>query len=309
MTGNRWTVLLVRGDKSPVRQYSFSPAHLRLLLGVGAIVFLVGALLVSMAGPEAFSRLEARRLGLENDLLRSELATLQDQVVGLEDVLGNLSQRDAEVRRIAGIESLEEDVLLAGVGGPGLEGPESHPLFSIDPALGEAAFAATYDLEALDRRALLLSESMAEAEDTLRSHRNLLESTPSILPTAGLVSSRFSSERQHPLYHRAMPHEGIDVSAPRGTPILAAANGKVLRAGWTTGYGQLVEVSHGYGYVTRYGHASRIMVRAGQTVSRGEIIAQVGNSGIATSPHLHYEVLVNGRAQNPMNYVLPDAFP
>lgn len=309
MTGNRWTVLLVRGDKSPVRQYSFTPTHLRILLGVGAAVVLAGALLVSLAGPEAFSRLEARRLGLENDLLRSELAALQDQVVGIEDVLGDLSHRDAEVRRIAGIESLEEDVLLAGVGGPGLDGPESHPLYSIDSELGEAAFAATYDLEALDRRALLLSESMAEAADTLRSHRNLLESTPSILPTAGLVSSRFSSERLHPLYQRAMPHEGVDVSAPRGTPILAAANGKVLRAGWATGYGQLVEISHGYGYVTRYGHASRIMVRAGQTVSRGEVIAQVGNSGIATSPHLHYEVLVNGRAQNPMNYVLPEGFP
>ena len=309
MTGNRWTVFLVRGDKSPVRQYSFSPAHLRLLLGVGAMVLLVGALIVSMAGPEAFSRLEARRLGLENDLLRSELATLQDQVVGLEDVLGSLSQRDAEVRRIAGIESLGEDVLLAGVGGPGSEGPESHPLSSIDAALGEAAFAATYDLEALDRRALLLSESMAEAADTLRAHRALLQATPSILPAAGLVSSRFSQERLHPLYHRAKPHEGVDVSAPRGTPILAAAKGKVTRASWVTGYGQLVEISHGYGYVTRYGHASRIMVRVGQVVERGEVIAQVGSSGIATAPNLHYEVLVNGQAQNPMNYVLPDAFP
>jgi len=309
MTRNRWTVLLVRSDENPVRQYSFSPRRLRLLVGGVVSLLALVAIFVSVAGLAGVSRLEARRLGRENDLLRAELATIQDQVSSFENVLGDLSKRDAEVRQIAGIESLEEDVLLAGVGGPGPKGPESHSLFSIDASLGEAAFAATYDLEALDRRALLLSESMAEAADTLRAHRDMLQAMPSILPTAGLVSSRFSRERLHPLYHRVMPHEGIDISAPRGTPIQAAAKGKVTRASWATGYGQLVEISHGYGYVTRYGHASRIMVRVGQVVERGEVIAQVGSSGIATSPHLHYEVWVNGQAQNPMNYVFPAVFP
>ena len=224
-------------------------------------------------------------------------------------MLGELSRRDAEVRQVAGIEPLEQDVLLAGVGGPGLEGPETHSLYSIDPALGEAAFAATYDLEALSRRAALLSESMDEAADTLRAHRDVLLATPSILPTAGLVSSRFSQARLHPLYQSVMPHEGIDISAPRGTPIQAAAKGTVTRASWASGYGQLVEISHGYGYVTRYAHTSKILVRVGQEVERGEVIAQVGSSGIATSSHLHYEVLVNGRAQNPMNYVFPEIYP
>jgi murein DD-endopeptidase MepM/ murein hydrolase activator NlpD len=309
MTQDRWTVLLVRSDENPVRQYSFSPWHLRLVLAGGVCVLAVVAIFVSIAGLAGISRLEARRLGVENDRLREELASIQDQVGDLEGLLGDLSRRDAEVRQIAGIEPLEQDVLLAGVGGPGLEGPESHYLYSIDPSLGEAAFAATYDLEALDRRAILLSESMAQAADTLRAHRDLLQATPSILPTAGLVSSRFSQERLHPLYHREMPHEGVDISAPRGTPILAAANGTVTRANWVSGYGQLVEISHGHGYVTRYGHASRIMVRVGQVVERGDVIAQVGNSGIATAPNLHYEVLVNGHAQNPMNYVFPELFP
>jgi murein DD-endopeptidase MepM/ murein hydrolase activator NlpD len=309
MTRDRWTLLLVRSDENPVRQCSFSPWHLRLALAGGVGLFAVLAFFVSVAGLAGISRLEARRLGTENALLRKELTSIQDQVGNLEELLGDLSRRDAEVRQIAGIEPLEQDVLLAGVGGPGLEGPESHSLYSVDLSLGEAAFAATYDLEALDRRAMLLSESMAEAADTLLAHRALLAATPSILPTAGLVSSRFSRERLHPLYHRARPHEGVDVSAPRGTPILAAAKGKVTRASWVAGYGQLVEISHGYGYVTRYGHASRIMVRVGQVVERGEVIAQVGSSGIATAPNLHYEVLVNGQAQNPMNYVFPELSP
>lgn len=309
MTGDRWTLLLVRDDESPVQQYSLSPRRLRWLVWSGVAVLALAAVFTSFVGVSGFARLEARRLGRENELLRQQLAAIRNDVTHLEGTLGDLTRRDAEMRQIAGLDPLERDLLAVGVGGPGLADPESQPLYSLDSSLGESAFAANYDIEALNRRALLLSESMAEATDSLEAHRDLLEATPSILPTAGLLSSRFSRARQHPLYHRAVPHEGIDISAPRGTPILAAAKGKVTRAGWVSGYGQMVEIAHGYGFVTRYGHASKLMVRVGQVVDRGEIIAQVGNSGIATSSHLHYEVLVNGHAQNPLNYVLPEVFP
>lgn len=309
MTGDRWTILLVRGDESPVRQLSLSPRALRWLAGGGVLALLVGVVAAVFLALGGLSGLEAHRLSLENEELREELSSIRGQVAAIEGTMENLSRRDADMRRIAGLESLEEDVLRVGVGGPGLATPESHPLYDIDPSLGKNAFAANYDLEALERRALLLSESMAEATDSLRAHRDLLKATPSILPTAGLLSSRFSRRRQHPLYHRVLPHEGIDISARRGTPILAAADGRVTRAGWVAGYGQMVEIDHGFGYVTRYGHASKLMVRAGERVSRGTVIAQVGNSGIATSPHLHYEVRLNGGPQNPMNYVLPEVVP
>lgn len=309
MTGDRWTFLLVRDDETPVRQYSFSPRRFRWFAGGAVAAVLVVLTLAAMVGVGSFSRLEARRLQLENDVLRGELTTLRGQVTGLEGSVQDLSHRDADMRRIAGLDSLGEDILRVGVGGPGLATPESNPLSKLDRGLGEEAFALTYDLEALERRARLLSESMAEATDSLQAHRDLLLSTPSILPTAGLLSSRFSMARQHPLFHRALPHEGIDIAAPRGTPILAAANGTVTRAGWVTGYGQMVEIDHGFGYTTRYGHASKLMARVGQKVERGEVIALVGNSGIATSSHLHYEVLVNGRPQNPLNYVLPEIVP
>lgn len=309
MSGDRWTILLVRGDESPVRQYSLSRGKLRWAAGGGVLALGVALVSAAAIGVFGLSRVEARRLSVENDALREELSSLRGQVSGMEGTLDDLARRDADMRRIAGLDSLEEDVLRVGVGGPGLATPESHPLYEVDPSLGADAFAVGYDLEALERRASLLSESMAEATDSLRAHRDLLKATPSILPTAGLLSSRFSRQRQHPLYNRALPHEGIDISAPRGTPILASADGRITRAGWVTGYGQMVEIDHGFGYVTRYGHASKLMVRAGERIQRGTVIAQVGNSGIATSPHLHYEVRLNGRAQNPMNYVLPEVVP
>jgi murein DD-endopeptidase MepM/ murein hydrolase activator NlpD len=112
--------------------------------------------------------------------------------------------------------------------------------------------------------------------------------------------------RSHPILHVARPHEGIDITAPAGTPIEAPGAGVVVKAGWEGGYGNTVELDHGYGIVTRYAHASRLAVRKGQRVERGDVIAYVGRTGLAVGPHLHYEVHVNGRPVNPLRYILPD---
>lgn len=304
MSRPRWTILLVGDHESPVRQYSLSRRALRWTAAAGFVALAAAGAFAVRGGIGG-----AGELGAENEALREELSTLRDRMAGLEGSLDDLARRDRDMRRIAGLESLEEDVLRVGVGGPGLASPGSHPLYAVDPELGEDAFAVGYDLDALERRASLISESMAEAADSLRAHRDLLRATPSIFPTAGLLSSRFSRRRQHPLFDRILPHEGIDISAPRGTPILAAAHGIVTRAGRVAGYGQMVEIDHGFGYVTRYGHISRLLVRAGERVERGSVIAQVGSSGVATSPHLHYEVRLHGQARNPLNYVLPEIVP
>ena len=168
------------------------------------------------------------------------------------------------------------------------------------------AFAVSYDLNELERRARLLSASLLEATDSVLAHRDLLESTPSILPTTGWTSSSFSKSRMHPIHNRPLPHPGMDISAEEGTSIFAAAKGRVVRAGWVVGYGLTIEIDHGFGYSTLYGHAAELIAQRGQEVTRGDVIAQVGRTGIATSAHLHYEVRVNGVAQNPANFILPD---
>jgi murein DD-endopeptidase MepM/ murein hydrolase activator NlpD len=170
----------------------------------------------------------------------------------------------------------------------------------------KAIFATSYDLSALERRARLLSESLTEATDSVLAHRNLLEATPSILPTRGWLSSRFSQARMHPVHNRPLPHEGVDISAPTGTPIMAAAKGRVVRSGWVVGYGLTIEVDHGFGFRTLYGHASKLLAQVGDEVTRGDIIAQVGSTGITTAPNLHYEVKVNGVAQDPSQFILPN---
>lgn len=308
MQGDKWTFLVCHGEES-VRQYSFSGKAIRYVLGGVATGSALLAVLAILLGIGGWSRAEMALLNRENRLLQDELAQIQGQVAGLDSNVGQLAERDAEYRVLAGLEALDEDVLRAGVGGPGLATPDESPLYEVDPELGEETFALRYDLGALERRAGMLSASLTEASDSLQANHDLLERTPSILPAAGFLSSSFSRSRYHPIHHRNLPHEGVDINAERGTPILAAAKGRVIFAGRRAGYGLMVEIDHGNGYVTRYGHASKLLAKRGQDVTRGEVVAQVGNTGIATSPHLHYEVRINGRAVNPMNYVVAGAIP
>jgi len=309
MSEDRWTLLVMGGGDAPVRQYSVSRATVRAwAAAISSVVLLVlglsGALLV-----EGDARLEAERLARENEVLTSELATMRDRVGSLESRVASLSEEGNRFLTLAGIEPIDSEVLDVGVGGPGTNTPQSHPLWELNRDVGEAAFAVQYDLNALDRRARLLSESLDEARDSLLAHRELLRSTPSILPTSGLVSSRFSRSRLHPIHHRPLPHQGVDIAAEKGTPIMAAAKGTVITATWVSGYGQTVEIDHGYGFVTLYGHGSEILVRRGQEVERGDVIARVGDTGITTSPHLHYEIRVGGQPVNPLNYVFAASIP
>ena len=306
MTGDKWTFLVLRGGDSPVKQYSISTRRLRGVLTAAAVVAVGVIGIVLSSGIEGFARVEARQLRSENLALEAELTRFGGRMQELETSLNRVAENDANFRSIAGLEVIDPEVLQAGVGGPGLGSPQTSALWMVDSATAKSTFAASYDMSALERRARLLSESLEEATDSALAHRSLLESTPSILPTAGWLSSRFSQARMHPIHNRLLPHAGIDVSAPTDTPIFAAAKGRVLWAGWIVGYGLAVEIDHGYGFSTLYGHASKLIVQPGQEVLRGDLIARVGSTGISTSSHLHYEVRVDGVPEDPTTYILPE---
>ena len=241
-----------------------------------------------------------------NSTLEAGLAQLQAQIANLEATLDRVAEDDAHFRSLAGLETISPEVMAVGVGGPGLGTPESLPFSETDSETAMRIYSAVQGLSELERRAKLLSESLAEATDSVRNHRELLESTPSILPTEGWISSGFSESRVHPLHHLPMPHLGIDISAPAGTPIVAAAKGRVTRSSWVVGYGLTIEIDHGFGFTTLYSHASELVVQAGESVTRGQVIAKVGSTGTATAPNLHYEVKVDGIAQDPYRFILPN---
>jgi murein DD-endopeptidase MepM/ murein hydrolase activator NlpD len=303
MAKRRWTLVLVPHGSEPSRILEVSYNVLRATAAaVGGMVVL--ALLAGYATISHTTDLShAARLQQENASLAREIGELHGRLVTLADTLTQISQRDARIRVLANLEPIDPQVQAAGIGGP-----VSRTDLSLSGITGVARRSAEVrvDLGALIRRANLLASSFKEASDSLSVHTARLAATPSIMPTQGWLSSAFSAMRTHPILHMARPHEGIDVSAPMGSPIEAPAAGVVTDAGWETGYGNTIVINHGFGIVTKFAHASKLLVKTGQRVSRGQRIALVGNSGLATGPHLHYEVHVNGRPVDPLKYVLPE---
>jgi len=258
---------------------------------------------------DASARFEVAKLRAEKAVISREVDSIRMRVGLIKWSIDRFIENDEQFRVVAGLSPIDAEIFEVGVGGPGMTTPVSNPMWETDPVTAEAVFAVAYDLSALERRATLLSESMAQTMQSLLANYSLFEATPSILPAQGIVSSHFTQARLHPIYHKELPHVGIDLSAVVGTPILSSAKGLVSYAGWKSGYGLTVEVDHGFGIMTRYAHSFRLLVERGQAVERNEIIAQVGITGTATASHLHYEVWVDGEAKDPRDYILNGVIP
>ncbi len=298
--------MLVPHGAGASRAVELSQTVVKTLVGIGSVV----ALLLLVLGGAALSRgvnvTRSRALERENRLLASEIERLRDRLVNLRDTLNVFTEREQGLRLLAGLAPVDAGVQQAGIGGPQGQWSERDSLAEAGPN-GSQALAARVDMDQLTRRANILVRSIGEAYDSLSSHQARYAATPSIMPTKGWLTSAFARERVHPILHLARPHEGIDVAAPMGAEIEAPASGVVTDVKWVDGYGNMLTLDHGYGLVTRYAHCSKILVVRGQRVKRGQKVALVGSTGLSTGPHLHYEVWVNGKAADPVKYVLPDA--
>jgi len=160
-------------------------------------------------------------------------------------------------------------------------------------------FAALSDIRA---KSSVQLEGLSTLLKELQGYRVRLSQTPTISPVQGLVTS-FYGVRSSPITGEPKMHMGVDIAAPMGSPIRAAANGTVVRAGTADDYGNYIEIAHGFGVVTRYAHAQKLLVRTGARVSKGDLIGLVGATGRTTGPHLHYEVEVAGRKVDPSNFI------
>jgi murein DD-endopeptidase MepM/ murein hydrolase activator NlpD len=246
-----------------------------------------------------------RMLKHENRVLVDEVQRMRERLVGLSDTLNTIGQRGQEMRLLASLSPLDLTVQQGGIGGPAGEWPERDSLLALG-AHGAQAFAARLDVDGLARRANILARSLSQAYDSLSSHEARFAATPSIKPSRGRISSPFATARLDPIFHIVRPHEGIDVATSMGSEIEAPAAGIVTDVKWVNGYGNLLTIDHGYGVVTRYGHCSKILVARGQRVTRGQKIALVGSTGESTGPHVHYEVLVNGKKVDPKRFLMPE---
>jgi murein DD-endopeptidase MepM/ murein hydrolase activator NlpD len=267
----RWSVMIVPHGSDEPREIVVSQ---RMLKALRVTATTLGVVLgVGMLSTVAMA---ARRGGPVSPLSTAS----QAQLDSLRNVVATIAQREARIRLLAGLPPLDSVSAT----------PES---------------PATWDVPKLLERAEQLASSFDEVSDSLEVNSARLASRPSIMPTSGWLTSQFSMGRRHPILHISRPHEGIDVAAPMGTAIIAPAAGRIRHVGNERGYGLVLEIDHGNGIVTRFAHQSRVVVREGDRVTRGQHVGNVGNSGLSTGPHLHYEIHVNGRVVDPLTYVLP----
>jgi murein DD-endopeptidase MepM/ murein hydrolase activator NlpD len=278
----------------------------KLLSGAAVALVLTAFGLGYLAVSKAVALSKLDRLDRRNELLAEELSRSQQMMSAISEAIDTMVVRDREVRLLAGLVPVDPDVQLAGVGGPRGPWTEREQVLS-EGATGRGVLELLNNLETYVRRANLLASSYDAAFDSLDHRVDQLLHYPSIIPAQGWRTSEWNQSRMHPIFHEELPHPGIDVAAPTGTPIIAAADGTVVNVFNNGGYGLMVVINHGRGLVTRYAHCSRAVVHVGQRVSRGDKIAEVGSSGIATAPHLHYEVLEHGKPVNPSKYILPKA--
>lgn len=287
MSGKHATIIFVPHARAKFRKTQVSHRFLYTLTGLIAASLLLSTFFTiqfftSMSRTHELAKLrqENRDLQIANEQFSQSVESLREQLKVVEEKTRKLSI-------IAGINPQEEGTT-GGVGGLRNDGVAS--------AFGD-------QLDTMNYRSRKITGHLTILEDKLSERSQALASTPSISPVRGILTDGYGG-RSDPFTGEKGAHMAIDISSAHGQPILAPADGIVVKAEWANGYGQVIDLSHGFGYSTRYGHLSKFNVKPGQKVARGDVIGYVGSTGRSTGPHLHYEVRLNGRPVNPLEYIL-----
>ncbi|MEJ2005908.1 MAG: M23 family metallopeptidase, partial [Cyclobacteriaceae bacterium] len=207
---------------------------------------------------------------------------------------------------VLGSEPIDPSIRNAGIGGA----DRYREIRNTDFDNKDVVLDLKENVDKLRRKMYIQSKSYDEIAELAESKEKLFAAIPAIQPVSNKELIRLASGfgyRTHPVYKVRKMHTGIDFSAPLGTPIYATADGTIIKAQVRfSGYGKVLEIDHGFGYKTRYAHMQEFAVQRGQKVKRGQIIGYVGNTGMSTAPHLHYEVLKNDEQINPVHYFFND---
>ncbi len=265
-------------------------------MGLGAVFFLLLFWLLGTPSEKA--------LRIENSRMQAQYKVLSNRLDEALEVMQDLQQRDDNLYRVVlQADPISDAIRLGGYGNT------NRYRDLMDMANADLVINTTQKTDLLVKQIYIQSKSFDEVVASCKNHDEMLKCIPAIQPVSNKDLRHTASGfgvRIDPIYQTPKFHGGMDFSAVTGTPVYVTGDGTVTSADWVTGYGNTIEVNHGFGYSTRYAHLSEIDVRRGQRVQRGEVIGKVGSTGKSTGPHLHYEVLVNGHKVNPVNYYFMD---
>lgn len=246
-------------------------------------------------------------LKAENNELLQQLTITKAKIELFDKQLSSLAQTDNEIyRTVLGVNPIPYDERQAGTGGA--------DVFSGFDAFSENASESlkwtASNLESIERRIAVQQLSFETLKGLYNENKKKLAHIPAIRPVKGVIISGFGM-RFHPVYRFKRPHEGLDFRAKIGDPIYATGDGVIKFSGKKGTYGNLIKINHGFGYETRYAHLSSFAkgIRPGKKVKRGDLIGYSGKSGVVEGPHLHYEILVNNKSVDPLEYLFADLTP
>ncbi len=277
------------------------PVHLRMPLpflhfSLFLILALVGWALsvVSKDLYDAETVARAHRMG-------EQVRVIQEQVRTNQELLESMQNLDGQLRQVLKLKKLPKGTQVDAMGGPTLE-DEAQLERLLDEKNEEALSRISLGVKSQAQDVAVRERSFKEIKLLLDKQRSTLAAKPNCWPVKGWITSGFG-RRMSPLTGEPGRHMGVDIGNEINTPIRATADGLVTYAGWQAGYGRLAVVEHGYGYSTRYGHCSRLNVKVGQEVKRGDVVGYIGSSGRSTGSHCHYEVRLHGVPVDPMKYL------
>lgn len=300
MKNRFFTVLFLPSNPSKVKKLILSEFLIKSLAVSGLILLLTSSIVFFDYVSVKKKEVDLTSLREQTKIQNVQIQTFADKINDMEAELARLRSLDTKIRVLTNTKAEEPAIKSGRISLGGRGGPEPMTL-SIDRE--KLLKDMMEKLDRLNVEAKSQESRLHELHATLENQKSILAATPSLWPVRGYISSRFG-DRESP-FDTAINefHEGLDISAPLGSPILASAEGVVTIAGRYADLGNCVTIDHGYGFVSRYGHMSEITVHAGQRVKAGQKIGRVGSTGRSTGPHLHYEVAVNGAKVDPLRYL------
>lgn len=285
----------------------------KLLRSLGFMVaVLMAALLVASIRTNYFPSPKELALEREIDQMEIKYTVLNNQMGMMTKVLDNVQERDASVHRMLfGMDPVDEDIWNGGVGGH-----DKYANITNFENTGELLTVTQEKLDRLKNQLAIQSQSLDKIQELAKDKELMLSSMPAIKPIRSdklkrnIRSMSGFGWRIHPIFKKRKMHMGIDFTCPQGTPIIATGDGKVIKVeNRKSGYGKCVTIDHGFGYQTKYAHMSKVEVKRGQKVTRGQVIGAVGSTGTSTAPHLHYEVIHKGKKVDPIHYCMDGLSP
>lgn len=244
---------------------------------------------------------ELNYLQKENRTQKIQLITLTQKINQINQKMARLQEFDHKLRIMTNTEQSGEQGQFLGLGGSNIN--TFKPDYHLEEIHEGIIHQMHKSLENIKTEIAVTSISQKELRSFLKEQKSILNCTPSVRPTDGWFSSGFGY-RISPFTNQREFHKGLDIANRIGTPIIAPSDGLVVFVGREGNFGKMITINHGYNLITRYGHLNKPLVKKGQHIKRGQIIAEVGNTGRCTGPHLHYEILLNGVPVNPLRYIL-----